>query len=176
MPEDIVKTLGFLTLGSRFRRLGERLQADTQQVIEAHGLVIQSAHYPFLAAVDRAGPLTIGDLAQAVGISQPGATRTISQLQDLGYLELNAAPEDQRRKLASLTKKGQALVDRSKETVWPQIEKAVIDICGDLSGTLLEQIAAIENALAAAPLGRRPLADDQSSTIGEIVTDKKDPQ
>ncbi len=157
MQDDVVKSLGYLTLGSRFRRLGERLQADTQQVIEEYGLSIQSAQYPFLAAIDRQGPLTIGELAQAVGISQPGATRTIAQLQDLGHVTLTASPEDQRRKLASLTEKGQALVDHSRRTVWPRIEEAVIELCGHLSGPLLEQIAAIEQGLAEAPLGRRPL-------------------
>jgi len=34
LVEDVVKSLGYLCLGSRFRRIGERLQADTQQVIE----------------------------------------------------------------------------------------------------------------------------------------------
>ncbi|MGO7161526.1 transcriptional regulator, partial [Rhizobium johnstonii] len=34
MVEDVVRTLGFLCMGSRLRRIGERLQADTQQVID----------------------------------------------------------------------------------------------------------------------------------------------
>ncbi|WP_197362412.1 MarR family transcriptional regulator, partial [Streptomyces clavuligerus] len=80
MVEDVVRTLGFLCLGSRLRRIGERLQADTQQVIDEAGLSIQAGKYPFLAAIDLSGPLTIGELAQAVGITQPGATRTIGQL------------------------------------------------------------------------------------------------
>ncbi|MGO8658329.1 transcriptional regulator, partial [Rhizobium ruizarguesonis] len=69
MVEDVVRTLGFLCMGSRLRRIGERLQADTQQVIDEAGLSIQAGQYPFLAAIDRAGPLTIGELAQAVGIT-----------------------------------------------------------------------------------------------------------
>jgi len=121
LVEDIIKSLGYLCLGSRFRRIGERLQADTQQIIEELGVSIQAAQYPFLSAIDRAGPLTIGELAQAVGITQPGATRTVSQLLELGYVDMLAAPEDQRRRMISLTPKGQGLVDYSKQVVWPRI-------------------------------------------------------
>ncbi|WP_454850262.1 MarR family winged helix-turn-helix transcriptional regulator [Rhizobium binxianense] len=163
MVEDVVKSLGFLCLGSRFRRIGERLQADTQQIIEELGVPIQSAQYPFLAAVDRAGPLTIGELAQAVGITQPGATRTVSQLLELGYVDMQASVEDQRRRLVSLTAKGQDLVDYSKRSVWPRIEQAVAELCGDLSGPILKQLAAIEDGLAEAPLARRGSADKEQT-------------
>ncbi len=155
MVEDVVRSLGFLCLGSRFRRIGERLQADTQQIIDELGVTLQSAQYPFLAAIDRAGPLTIGELAQAVGITQPGATRTISQLLELGYVDMRASVEDQRRRLISLTPKGQSLIDYSKNSVWPRVEQAVRELCGDLSGPMLEQLAALEEGLAQAPLARR---------------------
>ena len=155
MVEDVVRSLGFLCLGSRFRRIGERLQADTQQIIDELGVTLQSAQYPFLAAIDRAGPLTIGELAQAVGITQPGATRTISQLLELGYVDMRASVEDQRRRLISLTPKGQSLIDYSKNSVWPRVEQAVRELCGHLSGPMLEQLAALEEGLAQAPLARR---------------------
>lgn len=155
MTEDIIRAFGYLCLGSRFRRLGERLQADTQQIIEGLGVAIQAGQYPFLAAIDRSGPLTIGELAEAVGISQPGATRSLSQLVDLGFIEMRASDEDQRRKLVSLTPAGQDLIAFSKREVWPKIEAAVRDLCGDLPAPLLDQLAGIEDGLADAHLLRR---------------------
>ncbi|MBE1505918.1 MarR family winged helix-turn-helix transcriptional regulator [Rhizobium viscosum] len=158
MVEDVVKSLGFLCLGSRFRRIGERLQADTQEVIEELGVSIQPAQYPFIGAIDRLGPLTIGELAQAVGITQPGATRTVSQLIEAGFLDMQPSSEDQRRRVVSLTTEGQELVDYSKQKVWPRVAAAVADLCGDLDGPLLEQLAAIEDGLAEASLIRRAIA------------------
>lgn len=155
MTEDVVRALGYLSLGSRFRRLGERLQTDTQQIIETFGVAIQAGQYPFLAAIDRSGPLTTGELAEAVGITQPGATRTLAQLADLGLVEMRASEEDQRRKLVSLTAAGRDLIALSKREVWPRIEGAVRDLCGDLSRPLLDQLATIEEGLAATPLSRR---------------------
>ncbi|EJT05655.1 MarR family transcriptional regulator [Rhizobium sp. CCGE 510] len=130
----------------------------SQQVIDEAGLGIQAGQYPFLAAIDRAGPLTIGELAQAVGITQPGATRTIGQLLELGFVDMQPAPDDQRRRLVSLTSKGQDLVDHSKNVIWPRIAAAVADLCGERDGPILEQLAAIEDGLAAVPLARRNAA------------------
>jgi DNA-binding MarR family transcriptional regulator len=156
MVEDVVRNFGFLTLGSRFRRIGERLQADTQRIMDELDVPLQAAQYPFLGAVDTLGPLGIGELADAVGISQPGATRSLAQLVELGLLDIRQASDDQRRKVVTLTGKGQQLVDSAKRHVWPRIEAAVADLCADLSGPLLEQLAAMEDGLAEMPLHRRP--------------------
>jgi len=164
LVEDIVRSLGFLCLGSRLRRIGERLQADTQQIMQELGVSLQAAQYPFLAALDRAGPLTIGELAQAVGITQPGATRTVSQLLETGYVDMRTSSEDQRRRLVSLTSKGQELVDYSRQSVWPRVEQAVAELCGDFSGPILQHLANIEDGLAAVPLaGRANLNKERKS-------------
>jgi DNA-binding MarR family transcriptional regulator len=164
MTQDIVRSLGFLCLGSRFRRIGERLQADTQQIMESFGVPIQAGQYPFLGAIDKAGPLTIGELAEAVGITQPGATRALSQLIDLGLVEARASDEDQRRKLVSLTPAGRELVEFSKREVWPRIEAAVRDLCAELSGPLLNQLGAMEDGLASTPLYRRTTSKQEQSS------------
>src|SRR5687768_10886855 len=155
MVEDVVRAFGFLTLGSRLKRIGERLQADTQRIMDETGVPLQASQYPFLAAIDRLGPLTIGELAEAVGITQPGVTRGVAQLVELGLLDAAQARNDQRRKVISLTKKGKRLVEVARREVWPRIDAAVTDLCGGLSGPLLQQLASIEDGLAAAPLSRR---------------------
>ena len=155
MVEDVLRALGFLCLGSRLKRIGERFQADTQRVLDELGIPVQSSQFPFLAAVDRLGPLAIGELAEAIGITQPGATRSVAQLIELGFLEAQQAPEDQRRKVISLTRKGQRLIDLAKREAWPRIAGAVTEVCGDLSGPLLDQLGAIEDRLSETPLSRR---------------------
>jgi DNA-binding MarR family transcriptional regulator len=155
MVEDVVRSFGFLTLGTRMKRIGERLQADTQRIMDDLGAPLQASQYPFLAAIDRLGPLTIGELADAIGITQPGATRTVAQLVELRMLESEQAPDDQRRRIVSLTKEGKRLVATAKRDVWPRIREAVADLCADLDGPLLDQLAAIEDGLAAQPLQRR---------------------
>lgn len=153
--EDVIRNLGFLCLGSRLKRVGERLQADTQQIMDEVGVGIASGQYPLLAALDRLGPLSVGDLAEALGVSQPGVTRSLSQLALLDLVQIQSIPGDQRRKAASLSTKGERLIAQAKAEVWPRIENAVIDLCGGLGGPLLAQLAAIEDGLAERPLSRR---------------------
>lgn len=155
MAEDVIRNFGYLALGSRFRRIGERLQADTQQIIELSGVAIQAGQCPMLAAIHRHQSMTVGELAEAMGISQPGVTRTISQLVTQGLVEMRASDEDQRRKLVSLTSAGRDFVAFAERELWPKIEAAVRDLCAHLSGPLLNQLSAIEDGLAEATLFQR---------------------
>ena len=156
MVEDVVRAYGHLTLGTRLKRIGDRLQADTQRIMDEMGAPLQVSQYPALASLDRLGPLTIGELADAIGITQPGTTRSVSQLVKLGLVRTRQGRDDQRQKIVALTRKGQAEIDRAKREIWPRIEAAVADLCDGLSGPLLGQLAALEDGLAATPLDRRP--------------------
>ena len=148
--EDVIHSLGHLALGTRLRRLGEMLQAETQRVMADAGIGIQAGHFPPLAAIDRLGPLTVGALAEALGIAQPGATRAANALVEAGYLAVTRQ-RDQRVRLLSLTAEGQALVDEAKATLWPRIDAAVAALCAG-EGTLLHRLSAIEAGLRERPL------------------------
>ena len=76
---DVMQDYGAVFLGSRLKRLGERMQAGAAKVITDAGLSVQPSQMPLLAALDRQA-MTIGQLAQAVGVSQPGVTRAVGQL------------------------------------------------------------------------------------------------
>ena len=156
MVEDIVRTFGHLTLGSRMRRIGERLQADTQRIMDELEVPLQASQYPILAALDRHGAMSIGELAAAVGVTQPGVTRSIGQLMRIGMVRTAPGPEDQRQRIVSLTRKGEEQMAFARRHVWPRIEAAVADLCAELRGPLLAQLAAIEDGLTALPLDRRP--------------------
>jgi DNA-binding MarR family transcriptional regulator len=156
--EDIYRRLGHFTICTRLKRIGERMQAQTQRILDAHELPIQAAQFPLLAAIDRLGPLAIGEVAEAVGVTQPGATRALAQLAEAGLVEISQASGDQRRKSVALTRQGQRLVDIGKRDVWPVIEAAVRELCRGASGPLLDQLVAIEDGLAAEPLDRRAAA------------------
>jgi DNA-binding MarR family transcriptional regulator len=155
MVDDIVRSLGFLMLGTRLKRIAERLQADATRIATSHGVTVQSSQYPFLGALDRFGPLTNGEMAEAVGITQPGVSRAIGQLTRLGMVKVRTGRDDRRQRIVSLTAAGRRQVELGKQEVWPLVEAAVADLCNALSGPLLDQLAAIEEGLAARPLEQR---------------------
>jgi len=158
MTGDVLKEQGHLFLGSRLRRLAERMQGDVARVVERAGLPIQPSQYPLLATLDRYGPRTIGELTQAMGLSQPTVTRAVSKLVDIGLVEVSRLRIDQRHKTISLTPAGAEAMARSKLMVWPRVEAAVVEITRDLAGSLLEQISALEERLDERPLNERALS------------------
>lgn len=158
MVEDIVRELGFLTLGTRFKRMGEALQAQTQALLSEHGIDMPAAHFPLLAALHWHGALGVGELSQAVGVSQPVVTRSLKGLADSGLVQSESVEGDRRVRKVVLTDQGQALVSRAQRDVWPLIEAAVAQVCAPLEGPLLEQLAALEAGLARTSLLQRSAA------------------
>ena len=155
MTEDIVRSLGYLSLGTRLKRLGERLQTDVQRLLDEQGLPLQSGHYPILAALAADGSMTIGELVLAVGISQPGVTRAVTVLKQRGVVTVKPKREDRRTKYVSLTPEGSFLVSLAQETLWPAIEAAVREVAAGRQADLLTQLDAIDDALITEPLDSR---------------------
>ncbi len=91
----------------------------------------------------------------SLGLSQPAVTRTVAKLVAMDLVDVTRRGRDQRRKTVALTAAGQAAIERSKLTVWPQVEAAVRDLLADLPGDLLRDLTAIEGRLAERPLDAR---------------------
>ena len=108
MPADVVADLGHLFLGSRLKRLAERLQADAAKVHRAMGIDAQPAELALLAALDRQGPMTISNAVDALGVSQPAVTRTASALVERELVTSETGEDDQRQKVLTLTRSGKA--------------------------------------------------------------------
>ena len=175
MVGDVLKEQGFLFLGSRLKRLAERMQADVAVVAERAGLQIQPSQYALLATLDRYGSLTIGELTQATELSQPSVTRSVSRLVELNLVEVTKVRRDQRLKTISLSALGREALERSKRLVWPQVEAAAMDLCQGLDGPLLDQIAAIEARLLELPLHNRGLRNNYTRlTIREFSDELAD--
>lgn len=158
MDGDILAELGSAFLGSRLKRLAERMQADAARIAAEAGLPVQPAHLPLLAALDRHGPLTVGRAADVLGVSQPGVTRTSAALQRLRLIEMRHDGKDARRRTIALTLSGAALVARARALLWPRFEQAIDELCAPIEGPLLDQLAAIERALSQRPLYSRAAA------------------
>ena len=147
MRDDILDHYGPLFLGSRLKRLADRMQADAARFLELTELPVQPSHVPLLAALDAYGPLTVGDAVEALRISQPAVTRIAGTLAELGYLECSRPAADQRQKALDLTPAGRELVARVKARLWPPILAAAEDLCTGPSSPLLAQVRALEERL-----------------------------
>ena len=147
---DIVREMGPVFLGSRLKRLAERMQAEAAIAITEAGLPCQPGHMALLAAL-AGGAKSVSQLVAAVGTSQPGVTRALGQLTGMGLVS-TVHGSDQRQRLVSLTPEGESAYDRARETVWPRMGSAVESLLAGIPGDFLAQVGLIEEALAERPL------------------------
>ena len=59
-------------------------------------------------------PMSMGELAAAVGIDPPNATVVVDELESLGLVRRRPHPTDRRAKLVETTRKGKALARRAE--------------------------------------------------------------
>jgi DNA-binding MarR family transcriptional regulator len=65
-----------------------------------------------LATIERDGPLTPSEVAQAERIQRPTATRIVARLEETGLVGRTADPADGRSSLVAITPQGRALLRR----------------------------------------------------------------
>lgn len=155
MIEDFVRSNGYLTLGTRLKRLGERMQNDVADISTELGMPTSAGLWTALGAVVQNGSLTIGGLAEALGVSQPAATKLTARLVQSGLIELMQDSTDKRTRTLVARPTGTSLVETGQKRFWPAVEAAVRDLCGDASTSLIDKLDAIEADLSVMSLAER---------------------
>jgi len=61
------------------------------------------------------GPLTIGALAERLGVTQQAASKSVADLERRGYVERTPDPDDARARLVGLTERGRAVIAAARE-------------------------------------------------------------
>lgn len=148
MQVDLLAGFGVGFLGSRLKRLAERMQADAAEVARALDLPVQPAQTSLLLAMRLHGPIAVGELAERLQLAQPTVTRALKPLEDEGFVEARRAPGDGRSRRLALTDKGQALLVRIQTELLPRIEPAAAELVEGLSGDFMLGLAKVEQRLA----------------------------
>ena len=95
-------------------RLARRLR------LERSGNDLTLTQLSALAALNRLGPLTVGELAAADNVKPPSMTRTVNCLEEIGLVSRHAHHTDGRQVVVALTAKAEAvlLADRERRDAW----------------------------------------------------------
>lgn len=152
MEVDLLAGFGVGFLGSRLKRLAERMQADAAEVARSLDLPVQPAQMSLLMTIRLHGPIAVGELAQRLRLAQPTVTRALGTLERDGFVEARRTPGDGRSKRLALTKAGEALMVRVQTELLPRIEPAAAELVEGLSGDFMQGLAKVEARLDAASL------------------------
>lgn len=140
-------------VGTRLRHLYDLLEADVASVYTDLGLpAFRPRFTPFVRALVRSGPASIGDLAAAVGVTHSAASQTLARMaaQDLIAFAPGA---DARQRMVRLTAHAHTLLP-TLDAEWAATAAALAALETELSFPLS---ALIEETLAA--LERTPMRE-----------------
>lgn len=171
MEVDLLAGFGVGFLGSRLKRLAERMQADAAEVARSLDLPVQPAQMSLLMTIRLHGPIAVGELAQRLRLAQPTVTRALGTLERDGFVEARRTPGDARSKRLALTEAGEALMVRVQTELLPRIEPAAAELVEGLSGDFMQGLAKVEARLDAASLLARIQASGPPSLWARDFSD-----
>jgi DNA-binding MarR family transcriptional regulator len=104
-----------------------------------------------LAAVERAGPLRLGDLAAAERIAPSTLTRLVSVLEEHGYVKRCAVPGDARAWTLVVTPRGHEVLDRIRHENTLLLADSLLTLSPEQLAALAAALPALEQLADVAP-------------------------
>lgn len=144
---DVILQNPYLFMGSRLKRISERFLNDAIKIHHAHGFDIYPAQAVILAQIEQLGEIAVAQLAHILRLTQPGITRALNGLRDMGLVETRAQESDNRVRLVSLTPKGAAVLSKLKAQIWPKVACIVQEMFEQIDPHFAKKLSEIENLL-----------------------------
>jgi len=140
-------------LGGRLRRLSERIDREAMEVYSGLGLAFEQRWFGLVNLLDRYGPLSVGELAEALGITHASVSQSRASLARAGHVRARPDAEDARSRRLELTASGRRLAARLRP-VWDAMERVARALDAEAGG-VVRVLERLEQALAEQSLGER---------------------
>ncbi len=139
----LYKKAGYLTLGSRLKRLGERALNEVRTVYRQSEVEFETSWFPVFYVLQQKPKCSILELSQELEVSHSAISQLISQLERKGLIDIRVSQEDQRKKEIVLTDSGNALMEK----VLPMWRAFEMSFREHLDPNLLDTLDSLEVAL-----------------------------
>jgi len=141
-----------LALGTRLKRLSDRLFADVDDAYRDLGFDVQGRWFGLLYLLLHNGPMGVSALADEMGQTHSAVSQLSKRLEKEGWVTSTTDPADSRRRLLRLSDDGRARV-RQLQPVWRSVTAAVNGLLQDANASsLLPLVARLERQLDDTPL------------------------
>jgi DNA-binding MarR family transcriptional regulator/ribosomal protein S18 acetylase RimI-like enzyme len=107
-----MKTLGCLSLGSRFKRLSDKMYKDVASIYQEQGIALHPTYFPLFNLLHLQGPLSVTKAAQLLNVSHPAISKIANKMQSEGLVYKSSDPSDERRFFLALDDKALLLLQK----------------------------------------------------------------
>ncbi|MRV75034.1 MarR family transcriptional regulator [Duganella sp. FT92W] len=156
-------------LGTQLRHLIELLDGAVEAAyVEADLPEYRPRFTPVMRVLSTRQQVTIGEIAEVAGITQPAATQTVALMHKKGLLLIEPGPQDGRQRIVSLSEKGSALLPRV-QACWRATRMAADSLDAELDMPLSQCLAQAIEVLGQRPFGERIRSARADSQKGDYV-------
>lgn len=148
---------GVLALGSRFKALSDHFYDAADAIYRDTGIALQARWFPLVMLLHERGPMSVTEIAEAVGQSHPAISQLSSRLIRDGWLQATDDARDRRRRTLALTDRAEAEV-RAAQPVWRALRAELEQRLAEQGTGLLHALSALEDQLAARPIAAEVVA------------------
>jgi len=141
-------------LGTQLSHLLELLDGAVQDAYVKAGLATRPRFTPVFRALAVRQPLTIGEIAELAGITQPAATQAVGMMVAEGLVTSTVGANDGRQRLVRLSRKGANLLPKLQQC-WAATTLAADGLDAELRHPLSEVLREAIEALQRKPFAER---------------------
>lgn len=145
---DHIRELGELALGSRLKRLSDKIMGQVAQGYQLAEVEFEPRWFPIFSLLAEYGPLGIVEIGEALGISHAAVNQISTELLKAKLIEEDRDSNDGRRRMLKLSKNGRRQESELK-LVWGDFRAAVTDLVHKAGVDLMGALDAVESALEA---------------------------
>lgn len=142
------------TLGTQLRHLIELLDGAVDAAYVQAGLDYRPRYTPVLRALLAHEPLTIGEIAEATGLTQPAVTQTVALMARNGLVRMRPATDDARKKTVRTSRRSRDMLPRLQQC-WEATAAAARSLDAELPHGLSALLAQAIDVLERKPFGQR---------------------
>lgn len=137
--------LGVLVLGSRLRRMSERMLAEIAGIYKSKGIDFEPGWFHILYLLNENGEMSIMEISETLKMSHPSVIQVSRVLEKKEVVAAFPGKQDKRKRTLKLTTKGKKLLEQIIP-IWDEIQTVITGVLneGEHSKVLLEAISELE--------------------------------
>lgn len=172
---SIIKQLGHIAIGTRFRILTDRLMQDADKVYKSVGLEFEPRWFTVFYLINQKTEMTISEITEQLGYSQPAVTQIANSLSRKKLIKAVKGKNDSRKKIITITPKGKDLLLKLIP-VWQDIENAVKELLDSTGYDILFILSKLESGLDTKDIHSRVMDKIKKRQISEVTILDYDPK
>lgn len=144
---DFFDKTGKMAIGSRLRRLTDRITADAAGINRLYGADIKPKWFPVLYTLSEGDAKTVTAIAKEIGLTHPSVSNMVKEMTAVKLIKAVSDKTDKRRTTIALSARGRKTCDRLAEAC-KDVTIAVEEVSGATRNDLWRAIGEWEEQLS----------------------------